>query len=170
MLGLSVKDASSIFMMVIFVASFLALFFFVYATKVEEQVVEHQVDFIVNDLISPTRMLSKEQSKYLRAAIQLIDPPDMSKEDNEVVEHNKKVFTDAIKIIIIFVVVGIAIIYFLAKKYNFSFKEILKNNLIVLCFVGITEYIFLTYIGSAFYSANPYYVKKLIVDKLSSLS
>ena len=169
MFGLSIKDASSISMAVIFVASFLALFFFVYATKVEEQVVEHQVDFIVSDLISPTRMMSKDQTKYLRAALQLIDPPDMSKEDEEVKQHNEKVFNDAIKIIVGFTAVGLLIIFALSKKYNFSFTQLLKNNLIILSFVGITEYLFLTYIGSSFYSANPYFVKKVIVDKLSKL-
>ena len=95
----------------------------------------------------------------------------MEEEDKKVEDINNGVMSDAIiKLIIIFIVmviIGFAISYY--TKNNFL--GIIGLNLVVLTFIGLTEYTFLHMIVKKFIAADTNYVKYLIIthleDKLS---
>jgi len=170
-LGFTVEEISAITMAIIFVASFLVIFFFTYAAKIEEQVVKNQVNFIIQDFIKPFKIFTStpQTTDTMKLFLNSISLPNMDEEDKKVAEHNKEVLMGSLKIIGSSFIVVMIILYYMSKHFNFSFGKILKENLIIICFVGLTEFMFLTYLGSKYISADPNFVKKTLINKLMQI-
>lgn len=165
------KEISNIIMMVIFVATFLGIFYFTYVAKVEEQIVAEEVDYIVDDLTSDLQLLlSDKQKDQIRSAINKIPRPDLSASDKSVNDHNSQVFWSAIKILSVGFVIGMIGIYMASQYWKFDLLELIKNNLIILVFVGITEYAFLNFFAKNYISADPNFVKRTVLNKLASIN
>lgn len=166
---LNPTEIVNIILHVILIATFIAIFFFTYASKVEQVIVQEQVDYIVRDLTSDLIILPKSYRDQLRAAVDRITVPDMSAEDNEVIEYNRELLKKVIKIVIGFVIIGLVVVGFLVYKYNLSVKDLFIKNLVVLLFIAATEYIFLTYLASHYQSGDPNFAKLSFVKSLRSL-
>jgi len=162
----SVDEIIAIIMTVIFVASFLSIFFFTYVSKIEEQVVKNQVSFIVNDLLKPLKMISKESLNYASLLANNIPTPNLSAEDDEVEKHNHEVYMNTMKLIAISFIVGMIILFYISKKYKLNFWQIVKKNTIIILFVALTEYLFLNCFAKNYMSADPNIVKRTIITKL----
>uniref|UniRef100_A0A6C0ECT3 Uncharacterized protein n=1 Tax=viral metagenome TaxID=1070528 RepID=A0A6C0ECT3_9ZZZZ len=166
---LDAKNITSIMLNVIFVASFLGVFFFTYAAKVEEEVVQEQVDYLVKDMTSNLQLLPDDALEAIRIQVKNIQKPDMSELDNKVKENNKKVFEQAMTLIGITLAVGLYIAYRVSNKYNFSLKDLIKENSIILFFIGTTELFFLNVFGRHYLSIDPNMVKLGVLNKLTNL-
>ena len=90
----------------------------------------------------------------------------MSSSDKQVEEHNSLIQQDAFKIISIIAIGGVLLTIIVAKYYKLNLAYILRTNLIILLFVALTEYVFLTYIGQNFISLDPNFVRNKILISL----
>ena len=54
----------------------------------------------------------------------------------------------------------------LSVYYKLSFFELVRSSLFVLCFVGFTEYMFLTHIAQNYITVDPNYVKFQILSTM----
>ena len=160
---------ANVFLLVIFIATFLSVFFFTYASNIEKQIVENQVDYILNDFLSPVSLLSPQIKTQIGASISTITPPNMTQEDNLVAQHNSAIEKKVFITIGIILVVGLIIIFIMSKKCGFSFKKLLINNLIILTFIGLTEFCFLTFLAQYFKSGDPNHVKATILKILQTI-
>jgi hypothetical protein len=161
---------ANIILHVILISSLITIFFFTYAAKVEEEIVKQQVNFIIEDLTDNVNMLPENVRQIVRDASEQLTLPDMTELDNKVIDANQKLMKKVIIMVGITLIVGIYIVYMMSVKYNFSFSHIMKHNLIVLVFVFLTEYCFITYLGKNFRIGDPNFVKKSILTILKKYS
>ena len=163
------ENIAGMILNVIFIACLIALFFFFYATKIEEQIVKDQMAYIVQDFTDSLQVMTTEQKNTLNKSLNQMTLPDLSKQDNEVEQANGDLFQSAMILVGIFVACGLAVVYIMGKYYELDYKTLFKETFIAVFFVGLTEYLFLTYLGTSFRSADPNKVKKTIIDTLNGL-
>jgi len=165
----SKKDIGNIILHVILIATLITIFFFTYATTVEEEIVKDQVDFIIEDLTDSTKLFPPEMTGVLKTSIDAMELPDMKSVDSEVEEKNKKLMNNVLILIGSILISGLSLVYFMSQKYDFSFLELIKHNAIVLVFVGLTGFFFLRYLAKNFRSGDPNHVKKTVLVTLKNL-
>lgn len=146
-------------------SSFIGFFFFTYAKNIERKIVVNNVEYIVEDLTDTVMALLPENIKnLLKIKINDVKLGDMSKEDNDVKESNKKLLLKAGKVLSTLLVVSLLTAFIIAKMYNFDIMDILSKNLVLLSGIALVEFIFLTYIAANFISADPNVVRKKVLE------
>jgi len=161
---------ANIILHVILISTLITIFFFTYAAKVEEEIVKEQVNFIIEDLTDNINMLPENAKEIVRNMSREITEPDMTELDNKVIESNAQLLKKVTIMVSITLIVGVYIVYMMSKKYNFSFSDLMKHNFIVLVFVFITEFCFITYLGKNFRLGDANFVKKSVLTILKEYS
>lgn len=164
---LDAKEISSIAMNVLFVATFLCVFFFTYASKVEEDVIKNQVQFLVDDLSDDMQLLPSNILTSLKTKMATAKRPDMTDADNKVEANNKAIEKRTFILAAVCLAVGLISIFIASYYWNFSFLELLGKNLIIVTFIGLTEFTFLMCFGRNFILADPNLVKLSVLQKFS---
>lgn len=158
---------ADVIIQVTFIATFIGIFFFTYASKVEQEVVQNQMDFIVQDFTSDIVALTPPADlKTLQPALNALQPPDLSAQDQDIANSNSALLKKAIMILGIVLLVGTFTVYKISENYNLNFKEIVKTGLIVVAFVALTEFSFLTFVAKNYRSADPNVVKLALINSL----
>lgn len=157
---------------VIFISIFIGIFFFTYGAYIEKRVVKNQMKLISSDLIGYVNLLGNTTKEIVKSNINNINLPDMTKEDEDVKKNNINIIKLAIKANIIFIILILGLVYYTYSLSNkeFLIKEIVIKNLIILFFVGLTEFTFLTWCGSRFISIDPNQIKLAILKNLKNLT
>lgn len=164
----NLEEIIEIIIMIVFIASFLCAFYFLYVVKVEEQTVKNQVDYIVADLIDDVSLLPDDKIDILKKRLNSYKKTDTSDADKSVDENNDKIFKNVIVMIVVTFLICMTICYFLCRYYKIDFFTICGKNLIILVFIGLTEFTFLNVFGRNFISADPNFVKLSILNRLTS--
>ncbi len=138
---------------IIFISVFIGIFFFTYAKHVEENIAKKQGELLANNLSSNLKFLSKD-TKNLN-----IPKPDLSNEDDNIATNNQKLQNQAFFMLGLTFITGLIIIIIICKMFNVSFWSYLRSNLIILFFIALCEYLFLTFIASNYISVDPNYLK-----------
>ena len=167
---LNPEEIASIIVSVLFVSTFICVFYFTYAVNIEEEVIDNQIDFIVKDLVNDLRIIPDEYKIQLKHVIQNAKPSNMTGADETVAKNNKEIFLSAIKIVSIGFAIGMILVYLSSLYFGFGMKDILIKNSIILIFIGLTEFIFLSVFGKKYISADPNFVKYTIVDRLQQVT
>jgi hypothetical protein len=170
-----VAEGTKIFMQIFFVVSFLSLFFFLYVVKVERDQFEDQVNLIVDNILSD---LKTNAAKIIRSTTQRQDLgkklEDLVKdwkiphrEFVKIEENNKILMTKTKKIVISFAVILLALVVSLfVLHFCLHLTRGFIENLIVLLFIGLTEFAFLTIVASRYIAADPNQVKYTILNSI----
>ena len=159
---------------------FISVFFFTYAALTEQRTVQNQLNFLVDETISPYLKLlcnidPNGLCKTLKDKINNLKPDTSA--DASVESNNKQVIIKTIIVlgIAIVTVLGIiSLIWFISKQKNsgfftaFNMKPIIIESLIILAFVALTEFIFLTYFGARFISIDVNKIKIALLTKLKA--
>jgi len=173
---LSPATAANLLMHVVLLSSFIAVLFFGYGSKIEENVVKKQTVAIVDSLTEDIKnIVPPDQLQKLKPYLdQYLTVPDMTTADQEAAQKNKQLMDNAIKTlgIVAAICIGVIILlwvfgkYYKSGKYYWSPLKLLKDNVISLAFVAITEVAFLTFVAQNFKSADPSAVKLQIIQTL----
>ncbi len=170
MFSLSRKEIANTLLHVIFVATFLAIFFFTYTANIEEELVKKQVNLILKNLLSSSKFFDDDIRTQIRTRLNDIETPDLSEEDHKVTKNNEKVLEYAIKVISISTISGLIISYFLFQSdtnpNKGTYIDLLKENAILLIFVSLTEFLFLHLIATNYVYGDANLVKKQILVSL----
>jgi len=164
---LETKEIVSIIIIVILIATYLTIFYFKYGTTIEKNVVVEQVNYIVDDFTKDLSLVSPQHLADLKDFVRQVKRPNMDEEDANAEAHNKAIEQQSMKIIFVACAIGIVISYLASKHYNFSIVELMKKNLLLLAFIAATEISFLMVFARNYMSADPNYVKLVILDKIS---
>lgn len=164
------KDIANIILNVISITALITLFFFTYATSLEEQIVKEQIDYIVEDLVDFTKILPREINTTVKNTVSMIQFPDMREYDEKVEMKNKELVKSTSALVGSVTIMGFSLVYAMSKKYDFDFMDMMKKNLIVLFFVGITGFMFVRFIAKNFRSGDPNHVKKYILTVFKKVS
>lgn len=158
------KLTINILVSVLFASIFLIVFFFTYVKNVEKQVVINNVEFTVNSLIDNLLpFISPENKKKMYNYLDSLNLVVDVQNDNDTADSNSKLLKTATHDLIIFaviIIIIIGIIYIINRDHLKPFvSEILAENIIIVCFIGLTEFTFLHLFASKFISSNPNLIK-----------
>lgn len=152
---------------VAFAACFIGLFFFTYAKNVEKTIVVNNVAYIVDDLLaSSVAMLPDEARLMLKIKIEETKLPDMTQADKAVEKSNGKLLQQATMVLLILLIVAIVVSHKIAGANKIDFSDAIYHNLVLLACIGVTEYLFLTYIAQNYISADPHVLARTVISML----
>jgi hypothetical protein len=150
-------------------SAFLSIFYFTYASYIENQILNNQIKILIDNLTYNIKDFNID-TKYLLKIINQTKLPDLTKEDNEVTNTNSQLIKKALLIFGVFSLISLIIIVIISYIYKLNIKEILKNNFILLIFVAITEIFFLNVIAKSYRSLDPNIVKKNFINNLQNIN
>lgn len=143
---------------------FLGIFFFGYASSVEQDIVKINTDIVTTDLLNIIEPLLDKSTKS--NLLVNLEYPDMSKEDEEVLIINKDLVMTASTYLVIIFIVSVLIGFILAYLSGNNIWEILGMNAIILVCVGLTEFSFLHLITQKFISADTNFIRYTLLMKM----
>lgn len=176
-----ITEALSIAIQVSFIFGFLTVFFFAYVQGVEKTEFKSQLELVVDsiyDQMEPEYMKKKdiknpEQASVIAAG--LIDYAEESithknqKIEAEINKQNKSIKYKAFKLLVGVIVILVAICsIILLLGFCVQLGTHVKEAMLVVIFVGITEFTFLMVIAKNYISADPNRVKRNISDNIMS--
>lgn len=164
--------------------TFLTLFFFSYVSKVENTDFKSQIDFVVDSVY---KRHSKEindftnskgiDKNYIKAEIYGLIDLDEDKinktsndENQDIKNNNENILDNALFYVIMTAIVSFSIlcVIFIITYYMYGcylpIADFLKEGIILLVFIFITEFLFLNIIVKNYITANP----NIIKNKISS--
>lgn len=160
---------SKVFINVLFISVFIAIFFFTYGSYIEEKVVINQMHFLSKDIKNLFGLFGENINNLISQKLDEVTLPDLSKEDKKAQQSNSIVKNKAFQFVLMFAVIVLAIVYFIYVRYNngtYQLNEIISENIVILIAVGITEYVFLAYFGARYISIDPNIIKLSILESL----
>lgn len=161
------RAISNIIIEVVFVATFLTIFFFTYVTTVENDIIKDQVNYIVESMLEDTKnFIPPEYLITLKNNLNTMKKPDLTEADNEVRASNNKIKKFCYKGIGIGIVVLMGLTGLASYTLNFSYSHILFENFILLIFIALTEFVFLNVFARNFISADTNKIKLEIINKM----
>lgn len=172
-----VNDGIAIAIQVSFIFAFLTIFFFTYVSNVEKKEFGKQMDIIVDNIMKdlqddihtiidkkPDKISDEDAYILVNGIIDIAkkETTISSKKDIEdIVKQNKQTKTIAYKNVTqVFIIVAIITIILLLLGFCLSIMYNIKEALISVFFVAITEFTFLTFITSKYISADPNKVRR----------
>jgi hypothetical protein len=166
------EEIINVIVHVVFISSFIGIFFFTYGKTVEKNIVETQTKNTIKAFGTDFSLfLTPEQKAKMKILTDAtLEAPDMQKQDDAAEEKNAKLVKLAGKAIGILFAVAVAIIAAIVYFTEVSFKDlgnILLKNGIILLFVALTEFSFLTYVAQNYTEIDPNYIKYKMVKSLN---
>ncbi len=113
-------------------------------------------------------VLDDTDKQAIMEAFKQMTPPDMSAEDKNAADQNKKLLIKAVTVVGAVFILGIASVAILSWVYRFSFMEMLKENIVVLLVAGSVEFVFLSFFARQFRSLDPNVAKLAVINSLKS--
>jgi hypothetical protein len=148
------------------IISFITLFFFTYVKKVEQDIIENQVDTIMNELGNELKTLSPDLVQIIKDSVS--KQPEAI--DQSIVENNKKLLNNALQFLIPIAGVSIFVSLGLIRFFNLSFRYTLIYSISGLAVIAIVEFMFLHVFARNFRTIDSNAIKKSIVEELIKLN
>lgn len=165
----------SIMLQVAFIYSFIVFFFFSYVQYIEKKEFHNQlniiVDSILKDFDEDLKKISKNNIFYKQHLILFLNSTiDVLEEKINmeskiilpaIIKKNNELKNKAYKSLIIIGLIVVTVFLIIRMSgINICLSYHIKNALLLVVFIGITEYVFLTIIGRRYISIQPNEVKK----------
>jgi hypothetical protein len=128
--------------------------------------------FLSEDIVNIIRLFGKNINTIVKEKLSVMSPPDLSKADAKAKDNNKQIMMKAAGANIVFTIIVVISIYFLYKKSKkeFSMKTLIYQNLILLVFIALTEFCFLTFFAADYVSINTNKIKYNFVENVQELN
>jgi hypothetical protein len=169
------KNSVYIITNVIFIFIFLCIFYFVYVVNVEQAEFKNQLNIIVDNLFDSVKTeyinvvtynkekekISKENMNILINGIIDTLEENITSKSKEAIDNINK-YNSNIRLIIYIIISALIlsiILFFIIFKCYSQFYIIIKESLIVLIFIAMTELFFLNFISAKYISADPNQIK-----------
>ena len=161
----------SVMMNVLLISIFIGFFFFTYGSYIENKIVKAQTKILSDNIYNYLKFFGKDANIKIKEQILQIKLPDLSKADDLTIKSNNKIMMKAGKVNIIFTIVVVVLIYFIYTKSNkdFNLKTLIYQNLILLFFVGLTEFSIITFFAADYVSIDTNNIKLNIVKNVEKL-
>lgn len=152
-----------VLLQVMMIAVFIGIFYFTYAKNVEKDVVINTVHYLSSELF-------KGITSYMPSMELNLQPPDLSNVDNQVAQSNSLLIQKAVWTLSMLFLFTLLITYFMSRYLKISYYDRLKHNLVILCFVALTEFSFLNIVGRNFITVDPNKIRLNVVTTLKNWS
>ena len=175
------------------IAVLIIVIFFTYGLKVEHQVVEREIKYLIKKVLDPVSQVYPDIVKHKdEYASQIVITPDSPEVIKEIDDHNKELKLQTLKYLVGLILVTLIAVLVIAWKFTrvsegkvLTYKQFLvklvKYNIVTLIFVaavyiGFTYFIGHNFIYIDYHRINSTVIKKLIeirgpatTDKLNNL-
>jgi len=148
-----------------FIAIFIGVFYFTYVISVEKEIIKSQASLIANDFATSVNILPNNLIKSFKDNIQTTNN---TKLDENQIKHNNELRKKTYDTLFYVFISGILLSYFICEKNNYNYSTFLIKAIIVLIFVGLTEYTFLIMVIKNYISADPNYIKYSLLNSLKN--
>ena len=152
---------------------FITIFFFTYAANVEEKILTKQIENLIDDF-TDNPLAAIIDKKEIKKKLETIKYPDLKEEDEKVEQNNKKLKIQGLVFcLIMFGIAFVSIVIYNKKQLDKDsgyIKSVLISNLVLLVFIALTEYYYISVIIKEYYSLDPNDVKKEIIKTLKNYS
>jgi hypothetical protein len=160
---------ANVFISVTLIATFIGIFFFTVAAKIEQDIVKNQTKALVKDLVQYKVYLPESSKLFASIMVDNLKAPNMEAADAEAKASNSALLKKATKLIVMGNILAILAVGGLYMYQKFDILHLLKENLFILFFVGLTELMFLVLIGRSYITADPNYVKYYLVKTINEV-
>lgn len=173
------RESTKVFMQIFFVVSFLCLFFFLYVVKVEKEQFETQVNYIVDNILDdflkhintiiPNARYRALLGEELRT---IVSSWTVQTKAYAQIEENNEALLEKTKYIVInyaIILVAVLVSLFLLGFCN-ELGTSLFENLIIVFFIGLTEFLFLHFVASQYLAADPNKVKYIVLNTVEKFA
>jgi len=177
-----VIDGVSITVQVAFIFIFLTVFFFAYVQEIEKQEFKIQLDLIVDNMTKDFEntlpaLFEKQSEVTPEEIVVLVDGVisviqekiaiDSKGATSDIMEKNHKIKLTALHslIMMISVTVGVCILILLLS-FCIPITQQIKEAMLVVIFIGMTEFTFLQLIARKYISADPNKVKRTMCQAI----
>ncbi len=172
-MAISAFTVSNIIMHIILISIFIGIFFFTYGATVERDVIKSQVDYFVDDLLGVFKPFTSKLPDNVKEQIKSFNPTLDNSEDIKAAKQNDETKKKAAMGIIALLVVGLLIITIVMKRLDRQgmskgkiWSKLLKQNLVIIIFVALTEFICINMFGRKYMSVDTNRIKKEVIDHL----
>lgn len=171
------KNIISVVIQVTFIFTFLTVFFFLYVQGVEKSEFQNQLYIIVDDLmkddkeelekiLSNSKLNNEQKYVLIAGAIDMIEEKISQDAKNNIKSVNEQNYKTKLKALhyMIIAILGVILLVNIFILFNICIplEYQIKEAMIVIIFVGLTELSFLQLIASKYISANPNDIKRTI--------
>lgn len=163
---LSSEDVASIILHIVFIATFIIIFFFTYGSYLEEKVIKQQMSYITNDFVSSLGIFAPTVGPILKAKLNASSKPVMSEADQQAATNNRSLRNKSLMLLAVVIIIGFGSVYYISRRYGFTMKEILIANTVSLFALGLTYFLFSTYFVAYYRSMDPNFVKKKFLEAI----
>ena len=144
---------------------FLTVFYFTYASHVEEKIMDSQVNYLIDDLIgSSINFLPDSAKKDIVDKVNALKPDPVA--DSKIEKNNETIKKKAILTVSIFAGIVFFIITMISNN-DLHISKILMEVAVIMVFVALTEFIFLHFFASNWISVDTESIKAKIFKNLS---
>lgn len=159
-----VEHIASIILGVSFISAFICIFFFTYGAYAEKQTVKMQAEYLANALADDVSLfVSQSVAQKIKEYVDESEDSESFKEaDEKVYENNKKIMTTTMIVVGVCVFISILLCVWLSIQFKFNIKHVILFNFAVLACVGVTGFLFLTFIAQRYIIADPNMVYNVI--------
>jgi hypothetical protein len=166
----SIKGVSNLLVGVTLFSIFLGIFYFTYASNIENDILKIQIKNLVDSFTNDLNNLNITNiNSEIYTVIDNFKIPDMSAEDKKVKDDNNKLMIKSLKL---FGILTISCVFFITTMfviYKIDLKNIIITNCIILVFVAITEIFFLNMVAKRYNSLDVNSIKTTIVENIIDL-
>lgn len=159
------KQICQIILNVTIMSTFIGVFFFTYAASVEQDIVKEQSEYIAETMANKIKFLLPQDVKN---ELSQLEAPDMTKADADVKKSNTELRNKAMIVLGVVFVTGIIATLIVAKIGNVGF-HIVKESIIILLFVAITEFTFLNIVTKQYKVADPNFVTGEVLKSIRNV-
>jgi len=146
------------------ILGFIGIFFFGYASIVEQEIVKTNISIITTDLLNIVSPLLDDNTK--KDMLVNLTYPDMSAEDDEAAKKNNDLINSATTFLVGIFIATTLFSIMLSYFYKFNYMNMTILNIIILVFVGLTEFSFLHLLPGLYISADTNFVRYTALLKL----
>ena len=160
-------EIANIILSVVLISTFIGVFFFTYASRIEKNIVEIRCKKIIEDLTDPIVTLSTpDMIDQINSNLEKLTQPDLSEEDEKVSANNKALLKKSFIVISILFILGIFAVLVLYLIYKFPLKNLIISNIVMLIFVALTEFMFMTFFAQNYITVDSNFIKNKIINVL----
>jgi len=160
------------------IAVLIIVIFFTVGIKVEHQVVDREISYLIKKILDPISRVYPDVVKHKNEYVaQMVIPPDSPEVIKEIDDHNKELKIQTLKYLVGLILVALIAVLVIAWKFTrvsegkvLSYKEFLfklvKYNIATLVFVAAVYIGFTYFIGHNFIYIDYHRINSTVIQKL----
>jgi hypothetical protein len=160
------------------IAVLIIVIFFTYGLKVEHQVVEREIKYLIKKVLDPVSQVYPDIVKHKdEYASQIVITPDSPEVIKEIDDHNKELKLQTLKYLVGLILVTLIAVLIIAWKFTrvsdgkvLTYKQFLvklvKYNIVTLIFVAAVYIGFTYFIGHNFIYIDYHRINSTVIQKL----